>query len=89
MWKTVLAPIALVIAVWVITSGATTYYLLWLDNSYESALVKNVRSIQAAESLQNDLWRVLLDFPIQRDDLPGFRDRWPAARTDIERQIEN
>ena len=71
MWKTVLAPIALVIAVWVITSGATTYYLLWLDNSYESALVKNVRSIQAAESLQNDLWRVLLGFPN-----PARRCRW-------------
>lgn len=88
MWKTVLAPIALVIAVWVITSGATTYYLLWLDNSYEGALVKNVRSIQAAESLQNDLWRVLLDFPNRRDDVAGFREHWPAARTDIDTQLD-
>jgi two-component system, NtrC family, sensor histidine kinase HydH len=88
MWKTVLAPIALVVAVWVMTSGATTYYLLWLDNSYESALVKNVRSIQAAESLQNDVWRVLIDFPTERDAVAGFRGRWPAARSDIDRELE-
>ena len=89
MWKAVLLPIALVVAIWVLTSATTTYYLLWLDSSYERVLTKNVRALQAADALQSDVWQVLLDYPESDTGADHFRKSWSAARADIDRQLTN
>jgi two-component system sensor histidine kinase HydH len=88
MWKSVLLPTALVTGIWLLTSASTTYYLVWLDTSYEHALARNVRSIQAADSLQNSVWRVLLDFPLEARDVERFRTRWLEESANIDQQVE-
>ncbi len=89
LWKTVLPPIVLVVAIWGLTSGATTYYLLWLDNSYDTAFAKNVQAIQAADSLQQIVWRVLLDYPTDRSAVESFRAHWPEASAALDRELAN
>jgi two-component system sensor histidine kinase HydH len=58
MWKPFVLPVILVILAWWIASLATTYYVGWLDRSYQRAFVENVASVRAAGVLQEAVWRV-------------------------------
>jgi two-component system, NtrC family, sensor histidine kinase HydH len=87
MWKTVLPPIVLVVVIWVLTSASTTYYLLWLDNSYEHALAKNFHTIQAVDSIQNIVARTLFDLPEQRSAVESFAASWPEVSTGLNSEL--
>jgi len=89
MWKTILPPIVLVVVIWVLTSTSTTYYLLWLDNSYERALAKNIHAIQAVDSVQDIIERQLLDFPENRTSMERFSADWHKTSTDLNQELEN
>ncbi len=58
MWKRVVAPVALVTLLWVIVSGATTWYISRLYEAHRRVLSDNVASIQAAGAMQDVLWRL-------------------------------
>ncbi|MBN2581203.1 MAG: hypothetical protein JXB10_19635 [Pirellulales bacterium] len=58
MWKKVVAPVFLVVLLWVVIGGLTTFYINWLYESYAKSLQENVGSIQAAGAMQHTLWRL-------------------------------
>jgi signal transduction histidine kinase len=57
-WLELLMPTILVGVAWLSVSGATTFYLLWLDERHEQVLNENVASIRAAAHMQHALWRL-------------------------------
>ena len=58
MWKKVVAPTALVSLLWLAVGGATIYYLNWVSHSHARDLAENFTTIQAADSMQDVLWRL-------------------------------
>ena len=58
MWKKIIAPTALVSALWIAVSGTTTLYLKHLDNSQTEELDAHRNTIQSAGKMQEVLWRL-------------------------------
>jgi two-component system sensor histidine kinase HydH len=58
MWRQVALPVIVVALSWVIVSGSTSFYLKWLDDSYQRVFDENVASIDAASALQQELWQM-------------------------------
>jgi C4-dicarboxylate-specific signal transduction histidine kinase len=58
MWRQVALPVIVVALSWFVVSGSTTFYLQWLDDSYQRVFDENVASINAASALQQELWQM-------------------------------
>jgi two-component system, NtrC family, sensor histidine kinase HydH len=58
MWKTVVTPTALVSLLWLAVGSATLYYMNWVYQSHARELAENFTTIQAADSMQDVLWRL-------------------------------
>jgi signal transduction histidine kinase len=58
MWRQVALPVVVVALSWFVVSGSTTFYLTWLDDSYQRVFDENVSSINAASALQQELWQM-------------------------------
>jgi two-component system, NtrC family, sensor histidine kinase HydH len=58
MWKRVVAPTALVSLLWLAVGGATIYYINWIYHSHASDLSGKFATIQAADAMQDVLWRL-------------------------------
>ena len=58
MWKKVVTPTALVSLLWLAVGAATIYYLNWVYHSHARDLAENFTAIQAADSMQDVLWRL-------------------------------
>jgi two-component system sensor histidine kinase HydH len=58
MWKKVVTPTALISLLWLAVGGATIYYLNWVTHSHTRDLAENFATIQAADSMQDVLWRL-------------------------------
>jgi two-component system, NtrC family, sensor histidine kinase HydH len=58
MWKKIVAPVVLVVLLWITVSGVTTYYINWLYESHARVLEENLSSIQAVGTMQATLWRL-------------------------------
>ena len=78
-----LAPVVLVVTLWIIMSFATTYYLYWVERSHQRDFVENTLSIRAAESLQILVWRMAAECPNDSTLLPEFQTRWKEVETQI------
>ena len=84
--KHAMAPVVLVIILWVGMSTITNIYLQWLERSHQRTVVDNIASIRAAETVENLVWRLVADCPSTVDSLPAFRERWRAIESDITTQ---
>jgi signal transduction histidine kinase len=58
MWRQVALPAILLGVSWVTVSGATNFYLMWLDASYQRAFDENIASMHAASLVQREVWRL-------------------------------
>jgi two-component system, NtrC family, sensor histidine kinase HydH len=58
VWKKIVAPVLLVVLLWIIVSGATTFYINWLYESHARVLEENLSSIQAVGTMQASLWQL-------------------------------
>lgn len=79
MWRQVFLPVVLVGLAWLAVSGATTFYMQWLESSYQQTLEENVAPIQAAIDLQRAVWELNADTAsrrIARVDWPARLDRF-------------
>jgi two-component system, NtrC family, sensor histidine kinase HydH len=56
MWKKVTAPITLVGLLWIASSGATTYYIAWLEESHARSVAEDVTTIESASALEGTVW---------------------------------
>jgi two-component system sensor histidine kinase HydH len=75
-----LTPVILVIAFWITMSGATTYYLVWVERSNQRVFEENTISVRASEALQIAVWSLTAEFPAEPVLLSSFQSRWKAAR---------
>jgi signal transduction histidine kinase len=58
MWKHVLPPVVIVIAIWLAVSSATSVFISYSDRAHQRILEKNVASVVAASELQATCWRI-------------------------------
>jgi two-component system, NtrC family, sensor histidine kinase HydH len=58
MWRKVLTPTLLVILVWLVVGGATTFYIQWLSESQSRTISENVATIQSVAELENTLLKI-------------------------------
>ncbi len=58
MWKRMVTPTALVSLLWLAVGGATIWYMNWVYHSHVRGLEENFSTIQAADSMQDVLWRL-------------------------------
>jgi signal transduction histidine kinase len=83
MWRQVFLPVVLVGVAWIAVSGATTFYLQWLESSYQQTLAENVKPIQAAIALQRAIWELHADTASRRIT----RVDWPSRVAQFEEEI--
>ena len=55
MWRKVLTPTLLVIFIWIVVGGVTTFYIDWLARLHSRVLNENVGTIQAVAEMQDSL----------------------------------
>lgn len=84
--KHALAPVILVIILWVGMSTVTNIYLQWLDRSHQRTIVDNIASIRATETLENLVWRLVAECPSTTNSLPRFRREWKKVENEIATQ---
>jgi two-component system, NtrC family, sensor histidine kinase HydH len=58
MWTKVVTPTALVSLLWLAVGTATIYYMNWVYRSHARDLTEKFTTIQAADSMQDVLWRL-------------------------------
>lgn len=61
MWKKLIFPTVVVAVSWLLVSGATTYYIYWLNQSYQRVFSENVEAIYSASRIQEASWKMLAD----------------------------
>lgn len=61
MWKRLIFPTVVVAISWMMVSGATTYYIYWLNQSYRRVFTENVEAIYSSSRIQEAAWKVLAD----------------------------
>lgn len=89
MWKKVIAPTALVSAMWLLVSGATTFYINWLYEAHERVLTENVSTIQAAAGMEDVLWRLQTTvLEAAQTDRPDPREEAAALEVGFEQHLQ-
>jgi two-component system sensor histidine kinase HydH len=73
-------PVALLGAIWLTTSVATTFYIHWLDDRHHRSVAENVTSISAAADIQATLGRLFAD--LEHAEAKTTSDRQSAEPDD-------
>lgn len=81
MWRKVLTPTLLVISIWIVIGGTTTFYLHRYGELQDRVLHENVATIQAVARMQNTLLRLQ---PLLASDHPA---PVPTAATRVEKLV--
>jgi two-component system, NtrC family, sensor histidine kinase HydH len=88
MWKHGVLSALIVAVIWLSSSLVTTTYLRWLEGSYEKSLQQNLASIDAADALREEVWRLYggLDVDSRQapSTVPAIGNESPI-RADLER----
>src|SRR6185437_2446691 len=91
MWKKVVAPTAVVSLLWVLVSCGTAYILGQLDDTQTRLLSKNRNVIQAAGTMQENLWRLQAALLVAAEHLEKrgeFREKFKGESERIERTFD-
>src|SRR4051812_5409261 len=84
MWRQVALPVIVVALSWLTVSGATNFYLYWLDGSYQRVFDENIASIHAASLLEREIWRLHAEITARWE---GIAD-WSQRLHDFEDEIK-
>ena len=74
----VLAPVLVVVGLWVVMSLGTTIYLWWVEAAYERVFSENLTSIEAAHSLETIGWRTLTEWNDESLETRRLQAQWEA-----------
>lgn len=74
----VLAPVLVVVGLWVVMSLGTTIYLWWVEASYERVFSENLTSIEAAHALETIGWRTLTEWSDESLETRRLQAQWEA-----------
>lgn len=58
-WKRLIFPTVIVARSWLLVSAATTYYIYWLNQSYQRVFNENVHAIYSSSRIQEAAWKIL------------------------------
>jgi CHASE3 domain sensor protein len=83
MWKQVLLPILFVVSLWVVMGGSTTFYMQWVDDSYQRVFRENLTSIRASDELQQIIWRLAGAWPVAEAETESFKSLWISVERDL------
>lgn len=86
MWKRLIFPTVIVAVSWLFVSGATTYYIYWLNQSYQRVFAENVEAIFSSSRLQETAWKVLADANASLYDTRLFGPAFTPATDSLERE---
>lgn len=76
-WRVqVLAPVLVVVVLWIFMSLGTTLYLRWVEAAYDRVFSENLTSISAAHSLEAIGWRTLAEWEDPSLDTARFQSEW-------------
>jgi C4-dicarboxylate-specific signal transduction histidine kinase len=82
MWKQLIVPTLVVSVLWLIMSNLTTYFIYWLDESYQQALTKNLTAMRAAGVVREDVWKLM-----SYADSAGLRRIMPEMTGNVEKSL--
>ncbi|MFO1001385.1 MAG: ATP-binding protein [Planctomycetaceae bacterium] len=74
----VLAPVLVVVGLWVVMSLGTTIYLWWVEAAYERVFSENLTSIEAAHAVETIGWRTLTEWSDESLETRRLQAQWEA-----------
>lgn len=80
----VLAPVLVVVGLWVMMSLGTTIYLWWVEASYERVFTENLTSIEAAHALETIGWRTLTEWNDESLETRRLQAQWEADQMKLQ-----
>jgi signal transduction histidine kinase len=75
--------VLVVVGLWLMMSLATTFYLWWVEASYDHVFTENLTSIRAASTLESIAWRAIAEWDDQSLDADDFATRWTARTSEL------
>jgi two-component system, NtrC family, sensor histidine kinase HydH len=88
MWRQVALPVILVALSWLVVSGSTNLYLMWLDDSYQSSFDENIASMHAASQVQQEVWRLHAEFIAKWDRAADWSERLRSFDAEMNEPLE-
>jgi len=88
MWRQVALPVIVVALSWLVVSGATNFYLIWLDDSYQSAFDENIACMHAASQVQQEVWRLHAEFVVKWDETINWPERLVVFDAETKEPLE-
>lgn len=79
-----LAPVLVVVGLWMVMSLGTTVYLQWVEASYDRVFSENLTSISAAHSLELIGWKILAAWDDASLDTARFQSQWEDRKPELE-----
>lgn len=80
----VLAPVLVVVGLWLVMSLGTTVYLWWVEASYERVFAENLTSIEAAHALETIGWRTLTEWSDESLETRRLHAQWEADQVKLQ-----
>ncbi len=88
MWKGIVFPTIVMAVAWILVSCSTTYYIFWLDQSYQRVITENVGAIHAAGLVQETAWRMLATVLSPEDKLQSRKVRLQEMSKSLEQEVQ-
>lgn len=83
-WRAqMLRPTIVVVTVWWVMSVGTTFYLSWMQSSYDAVLSVNFESIRAAESIESMVWKCVADRLDETRNADQLQIEWTQQRAQL------
>ena len=86
MWKRLIFPTVIVAMSWLLVSAATTYYIYWLDQSYQRVFNENVDAIYSSSRIQEAAWKILAGINATATDATLTRPVFAPTLESLERE---
>lgn len=74
----VLAPVLVVVGLWVVMSLGTTVYLWWVEAAYERVFSENLTSIDAAHAVETIGWKTLTEWSDESLETRRLQAQWES-----------
>lgn len=81
----VLAPVLVVVGLWIVMSLGTTLYLWWVEAAYDRVFSENLTSISAAHSLELIAWRSWAEWEDPTISIETLQSRWEDRKRELQR----
>lgn len=88
MWKRLIFPTVIVAVSWLLVSGATTYYIYWLNQSYQRVFAENVEAIYSSSRIQEAAWKILSAVNAAGSDAPLVHPIFAPTLESLEREYK-